>query len=81
MFVGLTTKPAQFAPITVVRREVEISGSYIYHAGEFGHSIHLISSGQINVLSVVGLTADLAGAQDVYEQLLAGKAVKGLITI
>ena len=81
MFVGLTTKPAQFAPITVVRREVEISGSYIYHAGEFGQSIHLISSGQINVLSVVGLTADLAGAQDVYEQLLAGKAVKGLITI
>jgi len=81
MFVGLTTQPAQFAPITVVRREVEISGSYIYHAGEFGQTIHLISTGQINVLPLIGLTADLAGAQDVYEQLLAGKAVKGLITV
>ncbi len=81
MFVGLTTHPAQFAPITVVRREVEISGSYIYHAGEFGQTIHLISTGQINVLPLIGLTADLAGAQDVYEQLLAGKAVKGLITV
>jgi hypothetical protein len=30
---------------------------------------------------LVGLTAGLAGAQDVYEQLLAGKAVKGFITI
>jgi threonine dehydrogenase-like Zn-dependent dehydrogenase len=58
-----------------------LSKVQIYHAGEFGHSLHLISSGQINVLSVVGLTVDLAGAQDVYEQLLAGKAVKGLITI
>ncbi len=81
MFVGLTTHPAQFPPITVVRREVEISGSYIYHAGEFGQTVHLISTGQINVLPLVGLTADLAGAQDVYEQLLAGKAVKGLITV
>jgi threonine dehydrogenase-like Zn-dependent dehydrogenase len=81
MFVGLTTKPAQFAPITVVRREVEIMGSYIYHAGEFGHTIHLLSTGQIDVLPLVGLTADLAGAPDVYEQLLAGQAVKGLLTI
>lgn len=81
MFVGLTTHPAQFAPITVVRREVEIQGSYIYHAGEFGQTIHLISTGQIDVLPLVGLSADLPEAQGVYERLLAGKAVKGLITM
>jgi L-iditol 2-dehydrogenase len=81
MFVGLTTQPAQFAPITVVRREVEISGSYIYRAGEFGQTIRLMSTGQINVLPLIGLTAGLAEAQEVYEQLLAGKAVKGLITM
>jgi len=68
-------------PMAVARREVEILGSFIYHAGEFASAIRLIATGQVNVLPLVGLTADLAGAQDAYEQVLAGKAMKGVITI
>jgi threonine dehydrogenase-like Zn-dependent dehydrogenase len=81
ILIGLSTKPAQLQPIAVARREVEIFGSFIYHAGEFASAIHLIATGQADVLPLVGLTTDLAGAQDAYEQLLGGKAVKGIITI
>jgi L-iditol 2-dehydrogenase len=81
ILIGLSTKPAQLPPIAVARREVEIFGSFIYHAGEFASAIHLIATGQVDVLPLVGLTTDLAGAQDAYEQLLGGKAVKGIITI
>ena len=81
ILIGLSTKPAQLPPIAVARREVEIFGSFIYHAGEFASAIHLIATGQADVLPLVGLTTDLAGAQDAYEQLLGGKAVKGIITI
>ena len=81
VMIGLSTKPAQVPPMLVARREVEIFGSFIYHAGEFASAIRLISTGQIDVLPLVGLTTDLAGAQDAYEQLLTGKAVKGVITI
>jgi L-iditol 2-dehydrogenase len=81
VLIGLSTKPAQLPPIAVARREVEILGSFIYHAGEFASAIHLIATGQVDVLPLVGLTTDLAGAQDAYEQLLGGKAVKGIITI
>jgi len=81
MMIGLSTKPAQVIPMSVARREVEIFGSFIYHAGEFAGAIRLIGSGQVDVLPLVGLTTDLAGAQDAYEQLLVGKAVKGIITI
>ncbi len=81
VLVGLMNKPAQLLPIAVARREVEILGSFIYHAGEFASAIHLIATGQVDVLPLVGLTTDLAGARDAYEQLLGGKAVKGVITI
>jgi L-iditol 2-dehydrogenase len=81
MMIGLSTKPAQIPPMMVARREVEIFGSFIYHAGEFASAIRLIDSGQVNVLPLVGLTTDLAGAQDAYDQLLSGKAVKGIIKI
>jgi L-iditol 2-dehydrogenase len=81
ILIGLSTKPAQLPPIAVARREVEIFGSFIYHAGEFASAIHLIATGQVDVLPLVGLTTDLVGAQDAYEQLLGGKAVKGIITI
>lgn len=81
VLIGLSTKPAQLLPMAVARREVEIFGSFIYHAGEFASAIHLISTGQVDVLPLVGLTSDLAGAQAAYEELLSGKAVKGIITI
>jgi threonine dehydrogenase-like Zn-dependent dehydrogenase len=81
VLIGLSTKPARLLPIAVARREVEILGSFIYRAGEFASAIHLIATGQVDALPLVGLTTDLAGAQDAYEQLLGGKAVKGIITI
>jgi len=81
VMIGLATKPAQVPPMLVARREVEIFGSFNYHAGEFASAIRLISIGQVDVLPLVGLTTDLAGAQDAYEQLLGGKAVKGIIKI
>jgi L-iditol 2-dehydrogenase len=81
VIIGLSTHPAQLVPIMVARREVEIFGSFIYHAREFASAIDLIATGQVDVMPLVGLTTDLAGAQEAYEQLLVGKVVKAVITI
>jgi|OpeIllAssembly_1097287.scaffolds.fasta_scaffold39887_3 L-iditol 2-dehydrogenase len=81
VLVGLSNRPAQITPATVVRREIEICGSYLYHAREFASGIQLIASGAVDVLALAGFTADLDHAQEAYDQALAGKVAKALIKI
>ncbi len=81
VLVGISNRPAQVIPAIVVRREIEICGSYLYHAREFASGIQLIASGAVDVLALVGLTTDLDHAQEAYDQALAGNVAKALIKI
>ena len=79
VLVGLSTQPARLVPLSVVRREVQISGSFIYYSGEFAIGIRLIASGRLDVESLIGFTTDLAGTAEAFRRVEAGEVVKAMV--
>lgn len=81
VLVGLSTRPAKLVPLTVARRELEIVGSFVYYAGEFGTGIRLIASGALDVGSLIDYTTDLDGTPAAFHAAEAGETLKAMVEV
>lgn len=79
VLVGLSTRPAQVVPMAVARREVEILGSFIYYAGEFGVGIRLIAEGVVDAEALIGLTVGLDETEAAFKAVESGAVAKAIV--
>lgn len=78
-WITTSTRPAQVAPMSVARREVEILGSFIYYAGEFAIGIRLIAERVVDAEALVGLVVGLDETEAAFKAVESGAVAKAIV--
>jgi 2-desacetyl-2-hydroxyethyl bacteriochlorophyllide A dehydrogenase len=82
MLLGLSSKPASFVPVRIVREGINIHTSMIYdHPADFARAIDLVATGMLHPSQVVTHTYAFADIGKALEHAAAGKAGKILINM
>jgi len=77
ILLGLSSAPASFVPMRLVREGIDILTSMIYdHPADFAHAIDLVSKGMIHPTCVVTNTYDFESVGQALELARTGKAGK-----
>jgi len=80
----LTTKlqgtPEITFPITAMCvKELTMKGSFRYGAGDYALAVELISSGNLDVKSLISRRVTFEEAEEAFKEVKAGKGIKILI--
>lgn len=82
VLLGISTAPASFVPIKIVREGIYIIPSLIYdHPGDFARTINLVSSGTLNPSSVVTDKVPFNSISEAIRIACTGQAAKVLTQV
>lgn len=80
VLLGLSSKPASFSPMRLVREGIQVLTSMIYdHPGDFWHAIERVASGALNPARVVTQTFPFASLGDALRLAASGHEGKILV--
>jgi 2-desacetyl-2-hydroxyethyl bacteriochlorophyllide A dehydrogenase len=81
VLLGLSSAPARFTPLRVVREGIRIEPSLIYdHPGDFSRTIELVASGRLRPSRIVTGTFPLESVAEAIQLAASGKAGKVHLT-
>ena len=82
ILLGISSAPASFVPLRLVREGINIHTSMIYdHPGDFAHAIDQVAAGVLHPSRVVTHTFPFASLPEALKMAGTGKAGKILITM
>ncbi|CAN6605319.1 sorbitol dehydrogenase 1 [Trichomonascus vanleenenianus] len=79
MQVGNGKPIIEFAMSRVVNKELTVKGSFRYDYGDYKTAVELVASGKVNVKKLITHTVPFEKAEEAYQLVREGKAVKCII--
>jgi L-iditol 2-dehydrogenase len=77
LLLGITTTPASFVPIKIVREGIYVIPSLIYdHPGDFERTINLVSSGTLSPSKIITDTVPFNSVEKAIQIACTGQAAK-----
>jgi L-iditol 2-dehydrogenase len=77
LMLGITTAPASFVPIKIVREGIYVIPSLIYdHPGDFERTINLVSSGTLSPSKIITDTVPFNSVEKAIQIACTGQAAK-----
>jgi L-iditol 2-dehydrogenase len=77
LMLGITTAPASFVPIKIVREGIHIIPSLIYdHPGDFARTINLVSFGMLSPSKIITDRVPFASVVEALKIACTGQSAK-----